>query len=742
MSPRKAAGPPAPPLGPRGGRPVVFPVAGGPEQYADPLAIPGVVWTPGYILAAWDTAWKVAEILGYQLPPSPATGPFAYSDNGMRRYHAARFHEVLRGYQLEGVDYLMRRGSAVLSLPMRTGKTVTCLAAAEAVDSRATLVIGPSSSLWVWAREIAKWTGQSALILDGRGGRRALQYCTRCMGRGRVEGARCPECAQLNGQSYGYRIVEVRNVDRPVREGRMVLATPRKYAPPAPYRWLPEAGAVRRQGGPSLRIDLLRLGRAGRPQPVHSARLNLLRPPFVGPRRPRASDIEDAKRQFPEARDDYVPEYCCSKHRHVRSLDPIALCLSCRQELIAVLNAAPYVLVSYDIVIAQTRKDGAGGDVGHRMDLPGWAPILEKMPFDVAVLDEGHAALRGRPKKKRRGKSRRDRVKAILAKVPRVWEATGTLIYNYTRDAYGQLDIVTAGLFGRTFYEFDVRYCEGHLDSNGGWAADGRSLLADTELKERLKWVMLKKERSEIIHELPDKTREVRWVDANSGLPPLKLAGRKKEAYAHALAATLPHKIESIVESVIQEMAEGQSVIVFTFLRASAERMASAIERAIDDRTVRQRMRAQSARTWLITGSSVSNKAKFDMAEDFRAHAAGGASGCWVSTIDASREAISLGGAASVHYAELHYAPAAMMQSEDRAYELDSKGLSIVLWCVRGSMDEHCVDLLLPKYETQSRLTGDEQAAAAHAAFGGDSEEEDLEAVWARLTAHLVLGHG
>ncbi len=78
---------------------------------------------------------------------------------------------TLRPYQVEAVELMRSRGRALLSLCMGAGKTVTSLAAvedliADGVVTRG-LVIVPASLKYQWQREIKRYTGRSALVIDG-----------------------------------------------------------------------------------------------------------------------------------------------------------------------------------------------------------------------------------------------------------------------------------------------------------------------------------------------------------------------------------------------------------------------------------------------------------------------------------------------------------------------------------------------------------------------------------------------
>lgn len=83
-------------------------------------------------------------------------------------------------YQVEGVAFLAGRGRGLLADDMGLGKTLQAIAAAywlhqhDAVER--VLVVCPASLKLQWAREIEKFTGQEAQIIQGPTESRAAQY--------------------------------------------------------------------------------------------------------------------------------------------------------------------------------------------------------------------------------------------------------------------------------------------------------------------------------------------------------------------------------------------------------------------------------------------------------------------------------------------------------------------------------------------------------------------------------------
>lgn len=389
------------------------------------------------------------------------------------------------------------------------------------------------------------------------------------------------------------------------------------------------------------------------------------------------------------------------------------------------LRAARFTICNYDLLIPQIKKD-ATGKREERGDLPGWAELLKRQDFDLIIADEAHI-LRGRSKRDRAGESRRDKLLEVSKGVPRFWALSGTPIYGRVADLWALLDVLTDGLYGRPFFRYDVRYCSAQKGQYG-WENDGATNVE--ELKSRLDTFMLKRDRKEILPHLPPKQRQVVRIDAGKA-EFKKPRGKKGAGGLHgALRVTAKVKEPTVVEAVTAECGEGAKVVVFSYLRENAENLAKAIAKACDDDV---RLKSRNFRVWCVSGDTPVD-ARFKQAQAFREWTG---AGCFVATIDSVPVAISLKGAQSVHFADLTFDPASLLQAEDRPYEVGTGGLTIVYYVVDKTVDEHVVGLVLPKMETLETVVRESTAGDFRSAFGsGPTDPDELaEEIWKRMEA-------
>lgn len=382
-----------------------------------------------------------------------------------------------------------------------------------------------------------------------------------------------------------------------------------------------------------------------------------------------------------------------------------------------------FVIANFDVLVPQYHYDEAGKRTT-RHDLPGWQKLLEDAGFDLVIIDEGHV-LRGRSKRERLGESRRDRLLTISRGIPRAWLLSGTPVFGRVADLWSILDLITDGLFGRPFFSFDVRYAGGRK-GEWGWENDG--ITNAEELASRLKSFMLKRPRAEILPHLPPKQRQVIRIDAskkNFSMPKKKGSG----GLHAALRMTASIKRDTVTEAVVSECGEGAKVVVFAYHREGAEELAKAIASATADDP---RCKLRNMRVWCVTGDTPT-EARFKQAQAYREWVGAAA---FVATIDSVPVAISLKGAQSVHFADLTFDPASLLQAEDRPYEVGTNGLAIIYYLVSQTVDEHVLSIVLPKMEQMETMVKEVAANDFRVAFGAVPDLEALaEDVWTRMTA-------
>jgi len=437
----------------------------------------------------------------------------------------------------------------------------------------------------------------------------------------------------------------------------------------------------------------------------------------------------------------------CPKHDLMLSYKTrgnVVECGECREELDAAITAARYVVCNYDILVASKSSDAAGVQFTQE-NLLGWTPVLARFHFALGIFDECHMVRGFSTSKERKGQTRREKAAQATDDFDQVWGLTGTPIFGFVRDLWGQLDIISKGAVTGTGYNdrlpfaFHAYFCEGHKDDYG-WKADGRSPAADTELPVRLSTFKIQRQRSVILSQMPPKTRQVIRVDPEAASVGSKKprSARGEAALASLMKKTFDIKVGAVVENVIGELSEGNKCVVFVYLRESATKMGKAIEVACKKHDVKARMREVQTQIWTVHDDT-SPQGRFEMSRAFREHVG---AGVFIATIDSVQVAVSLKGATTVHFADLHWQPAALLQAEDRPYEVGTTGLAIIYYIVRDSVDEHIESIVLPKVKTLAEVVDEQGAADLRAALAGPQGTQTLNEILKAMAVNVDTSLG
>lgn len=198
--------PPEFPLGRRAERPVQFDVGGETAREIYGWNLPGVLVRRDTVLTSWDAAPTLAALLEVECPAPPLSAPVPLP--GLAEY-TERIKDRLRPHQRDGIRFLVRRAWAYCADDMRTGKSLTALAAARLAGSKHALIITTANAKPGWTREIIRWYGVVPVVLEGRAGASAREVCVACRGRGVVLRDDAPTpCGECGGK--GNALVSVK----------------------------------------------------------------------------------------------------------------------------------------------------------------------------------------------------------------------------------------------------------------------------------------------------------------------------------------------------------------------------------------------------------------------------------------------------------------------------------------------------------------------------------------------------
>ena len=144
---------------------------------------------------------------------------------------------------------------------------------------------------------------------------------------------------------------------------------------------------------------------------------------------------------------------------------------------------ADFVIINYDI-IGKAIKNG-----------------LDFTQFDLVVLDESHLI--------KSHKAQRTRAVKQLGFIPRRVLLTGTPVLNRPAELWSQLNFIEPFMFPN-YWKFTLRYADAH-QSYFGWDVSGASNL--DELRDRIRGLMIRRTKQEVLSELPPKIETLIRID-------------------------------------------------------------------------------------------------------------------------------------------------------------------------------------------------------------------------------------
>ncbi len=348
----------------------------------------------------------------------------------------------------------------------------------------------------------------------------------------------------------------------------------------------------------------------------------------------------------------------------------------------------------------------------HGMIQRAYETAFPKSSPAIFIMDEAHR-LRGRDAK------RFKIAKEISVLAQARLMLTGTPMWSRPRDFYALLSILFGNRFGNQ-YAFDRRYCNGLVNDHGGWVNKGAT--QTDELKLRLSYYMIRRERKDVAHELPSLTRQVIWCDEDKKATVAfhRAILTKSPAATHeALLATHEAKIEAALHLA----SEAQRFLLLTYRKSHAHSMA-------------MRLNEDGVGCVCLTGD-IPTKQRQALVNQAREQGIG-----IVATIDSVFEGVD-GIQEVAHVGIMHaldYTPLKMAQAEARLHRL--RQTDPVIWyylACRESMDSLVINTVVSKMDMNRSLLGQHvnrdlrDALSDSAGNEGEGEANALRALYESL---------
>lgn len=354
-----------------------------------------------------------------------------------------------------------------------------------------------------------------------------------------------------------------------------------------------------------------------------------------------------------------------------------------------------FVVINYDIVAA-------------------WEEELRRHVWDLMVLDEAHYVKD--PKAKRTRAILGPKARNPIPARKRV-ALTGTPIVNRPVELWPILAWLDYRAWGN-FWAYAKRYCNAHYNGYG-WDFRGASNLE--ELRARLRPYMLRREKAEVLKDLPEKIREIIVLPRN-GLSSLveeewaiwnqyqeKLSSLREQAERARQAkdkdelARILAEIRSVgrvafsaMSTIRARLAEAKAPKVAAFVKDLLEEKQKVVVFAHHRAVLEYLQKALGEYRPVLVWGGMSAQARQAAVDAFQ----NGDARVFLGSITAAAEGITLTASDTLVFAELDWRPGKMLQAEDRVHRIgQDRGVLIYYLVVEDSLEARMANVIASKME-------------------------------------------
>ena len=366
--------------------------------------------------------------------------------------------------------------------------------------------------------------------------------------------------------------------------------------------------------------------------------------------------------------------------------------------------------------ITETENRGGWEIIGYP-NLTKYWDYIRKEEYDLVISDESHFL-------KSKTAIRTKKTFKILKNAKNVIFLTGTPILNKPFDIYNIFNFISPMPFWGNG-GFAERYCGLTRNPFGRWDYTGATNLG--ELKEKMSF-MLRREKKEVLPQLPDKTINVietemkSWKDYREILADFKewlKTNKLSDAALYAEALTKINYLKKVVvenkdlEGQIDNFLEtGRKLVVFSQYRGVLENLYEKVSYKKNDKLKKNPIYKYRDMSVVFTGSTPTKERqliidKFQKDDNCK---------IFFSTIQAGGVGITLTSADIVIFTDLSWSVVDHQQAEDRCHRITQKNNVNVYYLITPKTIEEKIWLLLKRKEVliNKILSGSEKARKVH----------------------------
>ncbi|EYC38236.1 hypothetical protein Y032_0731g1900 [Ancylostoma ceylanicum] len=326
---------------------------------------------------------------------------------------------------------------------------------------------------------------------------------------------------------------------------------------------------------------------------------------------------------------------------------------------------------------------------------------LESASYYVIIFDESHML--------KDGKAKRTQVALSLSKkASRVILLSGTPALSRPAELFSQIRLVNDRLFPN-FHQFALRYCDG---KQGRFCFEAKGCTNSEELTAiLLKRVMIRRLKSQVLKDLPDKRREVVYLSGDkidSRMNSLQEAKKAFERSSGMQTKDGKGVNDSLLEyfslTGIVKAAAVCSHILDNYFYPDAPKkkvLIFAHHQIVLD-TVQVEVQKRNLKSVRIDGQT-SSKDRGNLCQAFQEDPDVEVA---ILSMTAAGVGITLTAASVVVFAELHWNPGTLLQAEDRAHRVGQKDSVFVQYLIaRNTADDFIWPLVQKKLDVLGQVS-------------------------------------
>lgn len=313
---------------------------------------------------------------------------------------------------------------------------------------------------------------------------------------------------------------------------------------------------------------------------------------------------------------------------------------------------------------------------------------LTSIDAKVIILDESHYV--------KNSKAQRTKLATeISRKIPNRILLTGTPVLNRPVELWQQLNILDPNTWNN-FFSYGVRYCNGQR-TMWGWDFSGASNIE--ELNEKLKTIMVRRTKAQVLKELPDKryssvvvpiSNRQEYTQAESQFLSYIRKIKGDEAVMKAKRAEMLTKIEALK----QLSARGKMKAIFDWIDNFIESGEKLVIFANHTEIINNLYEKYKDIAVKLTGAD-SQEARQKAVDDFQNKSE---IKIFIGNIKASGVGITLTASSNVAFIELPWTPSELQQATDRLHRIGQKSAVNVYYLLgENTIDEKIAKLLEEK---------------------------------------------